>query len=212
MSCFHGGSVKDELRSAISAGRGRKEKSSFKKFAKIVSSYPRTYGFSGGVGEFPVRRNPDSKRSSSLKQESGSFDRAGPSLWEEYQVAAKRHRRPTILLIDPDQEKSRALSDNLQSDGYIAVIVKDPVEALRIARLLSLDLVICSLDLLGRDNGYFVRHLRKTPNHEDVPVILLSSHSIEDESAYVRLGADALCVEEEAQESVLALASFYLSA
>lgn len=161
--------------------------------------YPRTYGFSGGFsGGSPVT--------------SAGFERLNSSLWEQYRSSRKSTRRPTVLLVDPDPEKSRSLSVSLETDGYTTVSVGDGAEALRMARLLSVDLVICNLELVGRDHGHFVRSFRKTPNHADVPVILLTDKNIDDETTYLKFGADALCVEEEAEESVLALAAFYLGA
>ena len=178
------------------------------RFIPFDISFPRTYGFSGGFsGRGPAGHQT---REHSRKPELG---RSAGSVWEDLQLSPPRaSRRPTILLIEPDGEKTQQLSVKLTVDGYLPVVVSDQYEALRMARLLSVDLVICSLSIVGRDGDYFVRHFRKTPNHADVPVILLTDRTLEDEDAFLKFGADALCVEEEAENSVLALAAFYLGA
>jgi CheY-like chemotaxis protein len=158
-------------------------------------AYPRTYGFSGGL---------------SAKEIEPQYERLSGSLWEDYRRGNRASRRPTVLLVYSDEVKNRELTTDLELDGYLTVPTADAAEALQLAKLLSLDLVICSIDMVNRDSGYFIRHLRKTPNHADVPVIVVSAEAPEEEESYLKLGADALCIEAEAEQSVLALAAFYL--
>lgn len=162
-------------------------------------SYPRTYGFSGGF-----------TGGQTAKEFEPQYERLSGSLWEDYRRGHRNSRRPTVLLVYSDEARNKELITDLELDGYLAVATADAAEALQMAKLLSLDLVICSIDLVDRDSGYFIRHLRKTPNHADVPVIVVSAEAPEEEESYLKLGADALCIEEEAEQSVLALAAFYL--
>ena len=157
--------------------------------------YPRTYGFSGGL---------------SAKELEPQYERLSGSLWEDYRRGSRRSRRPTVLLVYSDEARNRELTTDLEVDGYLVVAAADAAEALQMAKLLSLDLVICSIDVVYRDSGYFIRHLRKTPNHADVPVIVVSAEAPEEEERYLKLGADALCIEEQAEQRVLALAACYV--
>jgi two-component system chemotaxis response regulator CheY len=85
-----------------------------------------------------------------------------------------------ILLIDDDVLALTATAAALDMAGYIVHQARDRQAALKAARGLALDLVICDVNLAGESGLELSRELRKLPGMEDVPMMFVSATQLPD--------------------------------
>ena len=85
-----------------------------------------------------------------------------------------------ILLIDDDALAMTAAASALDEAGYIVHQARDRQAALKAARHLALDLVICDVNLTGESGLELCRDLRKLPGMEDVPTMFVSASQLPD--------------------------------
>jgi CheY-like chemotaxis protein len=85
-----------------------------------------------------------------------------------------------ILLVDDDVLALTATSAALDMAGYIVHQARDRQTALKAARTLALDLVICDINLAGESGLELCRDLRKLPGLEDVPMMFVSATQLPD--------------------------------
>lgn len=88
--------------------------------------------------------------------------------------------RAVILIIDADPLTLTAVAAVLDMNGYECHCARDAEAALKAVRGLSLDLVICDIDLDGEDGLALVRELQQEENAEEVPFLFLSSADLPD--------------------------------
>jgi DNA-binding response OmpR family regulator len=85
-----------------------------------------------------------------------------------------------ILIVDSDPVLLTGTAAVLHTAGYECHCARDMQAALKAARTLSLDLIICDV-LLGSESGLdLCRHVRKVPGCVDVPVMFVSSQQLPD--------------------------------
>jgi DNA-binding response OmpR family regulator len=108
-------------------------------------------------------------------------------------TAAKR-----LLLVEDDRFLRRACEASLRQRGYDVLIAADGEEGLRLARSEALDLVLLDL-LLPKLSGLEVlRSLRGEAATRDLPVLILSNSSREqDVSEITRLGVAGYLVKAD---------------
>jgi DNA-binding response OmpR family regulator len=80
-----------------------------------------------------------------------------------------------ILLIEPNVELGRVLSDYFRRCDFDAVNVQNAQEALELARREMPDLIVAESELQGADGLAFARALRMDPDLEATPLVMLSS-------------------------------------
>jgi len=85
-----------------------------------------------------------------------------------------------ILLVDDDVLALTAMAAALDAAGYVVHQARDRQAALKAARNLALDLVICDVNLAGESGLELSRELRKLPGMEDVPVMFVSATQLPD--------------------------------
>ncbi|HEX5103609.1 MAG TPA: response regulator [Pirellulaceae bacterium] len=85
-----------------------------------------------------------------------------------------------ILLVDDDPLALTAAAAALDMAGYIVHQAQDRRAALKAARTLALDLVICDVNLAGESGLELWRELRKLAGMEDVPVMFVSATQLPD--------------------------------
>jgi len=85
-----------------------------------------------------------------------------------------------ILIVDSDPVLLTGSAAVLHTAGYECHCARDTQAALKAARTLPLDLIICDV-LLGSESGLdLCRHIRKQPGCVDVPVMFVSSQQLPD--------------------------------
>ena len=98
----------------------------------------------------------------------------------------------TILVVDDSPSMRRSLVVALlRIDGVACIEAADGVEAVR--RLVEgrFDAVICDINMPVMDGLKVISHMRRTPEHSDVPVVVVTTESgAEDRERAMALGAD----------------------
>jgi DNA-binding NtrC family response regulator len=85
-----------------------------------------------------------------------------------------------VLVVDDEELYRSALDRILTRVGHTVVCARDANEALEIASVESLDLVLCDLKLPGLSGLELVRQLREL--HPDLPCILITGHGGAEQS------------------------------
>ncbi|MGH2528237.1 MAG: response regulator [Actinomycetota bacterium] len=98
---------------------------------------------------------------------------------------------PRILIVDDDPVILRLLQINFRLEGYEVDSASRGDEALRRAREAVPDVVVLDIMMPGVDGFDVLRQLKEDPASRDVPVILLSARSQDED----RLRSYALGVE-----------------
>jgi CheY-like chemotaxis protein len=88
--------------------------------------------------------------------------------------------KATLLVVDSDPVLLTGTAAVLHTAGYECHCARDTQGALKAARTLPLDLIICDV-LLGSESGLdLCKHIRKLPGCIDVPVMFVSSQQLPD--------------------------------
>src|SRR5881296_2769260 len=96
-----------------------------------------------------------------------------------------------VLLVDDEDSLRRVVKDLLERDGYIVSEARDGVQALDQVDRVGPDIIVLDLNMPGLDGYGVLSHLRSRPATADIPVIVLTAKSDEDNEVRVfELGAD----------------------
>jgi two-component system alkaline phosphatase synthesis response regulator PhoP len=96
-----------------------------------------------------------------------------------------------ILVVDDEQAIVDVLAYNLAKAGHTSLVARDGLEALRLAREESPDLVILDLMLPGMDGLEVLRKLRADSGTRELPTVIVSAKGEEaDIVSGLELGAD----------------------
>jgi CheY-like chemotaxis protein len=85
-----------------------------------------------------------------------------------------------ILVIDSDPRSLMSTAAVLEVAGYTCHCARDRQEALKAARTIGLDLLICDVNLGGDSGLDLCRELRVLPGMQDVPVMFVSTTQLPD--------------------------------
>jgi CheY-like chemotaxis protein len=85
-----------------------------------------------------------------------------------------------ILVIEADALTLMATAAMLQMSGYECHCAASAEAALKAARSLPLDLIICDVDVAGDDGWDLCRELRQVPTCQELPLILVSQDQTQD--------------------------------
>ncbi|HEX6071173.1 MAG TPA: response regulator, partial [Longimicrobiaceae bacterium] len=96
-----------------------------------------------------------------------------------------------ILVVDDEPDISALVAFHLARESYRVRTVGDGMEALRAIEAEQPDLVVLDLMLPGMQGLDLLRELRRRPEMEEIPVVLLTARREErDRVEGLRLGAD----------------------
>jgi two-component system chemotaxis response regulator CheY len=87
----------------------------------------------------------------------------------------------TVLLVDDSDTVRRMLEWILRPAGLETVDAPDGLRALEILRDRKVDLAVVDLNMPGMDGIEFLRTVRATPEIRDLPVIMLTTESREED-------------------------------
>ncbi|MBP7822390.1 MAG: response regulator [Candidatus Moranbacteria bacterium] len=95
-----------------------------------------------------------------------------------------------VLIIEDDSFYSNVYKTKIEKEGLSAVLASDGEEALKIAMEKKPALVILDLVMPGKDGFQTLTEMSSDPNLKDIPVVVLSNLSQEEDIKYVMdLGA-----------------------
>ena len=86
----------------------------------------------------------------------------------------------SILAEDDSASMSQMVSFTLKGAGYDVVEAADGVEALKIARTRSVNLVITDVNMPNMDGISLIRELRALPSYKFTPLLMLTTESSAD--------------------------------
>ena len=96
-----------------------------------------------------------------------------------------------VLLVDDEDSLRKVVKDLLERDGYIVAEARDGVQALDQVDRVGPDIIVLDLNMPGLDGYGVLSHLRSRPATADIPVIVLTAKSDEDNEVRVfEMGAD----------------------
>jgi phosphate regulon transcriptional regulator PhoB len=96
-----------------------------------------------------------------------------------------------ILVVDDESDATELVAFNLRAAGYEVILAEDGVQALQKARAQIPDLIVLDLMLPEMDGLEVCKQLRKQPNTQAIPIIMLTAKASEiDRVLGLELGAD----------------------
>lgn len=103
---------------------------------------------------------------------------------------------PTVLVVDDSETIRKFVTFALRSRNLRVVGARDGLEALETLAAEPADLVITDLNMPGLDGYRLIKALREDPATADLPIIVLSSLSSDDDvQRGLDLGANAYLVK-----------------
>ena len=94
--------------------------------------------------------------------------------------------RQNIVLIDPSPIAAKLLQLPLEKEGYEVSVCNDGIDGLKLAYSCRPDLILCDLMMPRMDCYKFMYALKTNPAMVDIPVILMSARSSEEEDHRAR--------------------------
>lgn len=111
-------------------------------------------------------------------------------------------RRPTILIVDDEENIRDAIAFNLKREGFDALIARDGTEGIDLARQHQPDVVVLDIMLPGIDGLEVLRRIRSDSH---VPVLMLSAKGDEiDRVVGLEIGADDYITKPFAMRELVA--------
>ncbi|MDP3710383.1 MAG: response regulator [bacterium] len=103
-----------------------------------------------------------------------------------------------ILFIEDESALQKALSEMLQETGYENIQALDGETGLRMAKSGHPDLILLDLILPKKDGFMVLEELKKDPDTQDIPVLVLSNlERAEDIERAMSLGAKSYMVKTD---------------
>lgn len=98
--------------------------------------------------------------------------------------------KKTILIIEDEKDLRFFIAQALKDEGFETIEASDGEEGLEKAKKERPDLIVLDLLLPGMDGYQFLSALKKDPNLEEIPVLILSNLGQEEEiERGLKLGA-----------------------
>ena len=108
----------------------------------------------------------------------------------------KKSTMSKILIVEDDPDIRELLRFNLEKAGYTLFLAKDGEKALTLARKHSPDIILLDLMLPGVDGLEVCRTLKKDPELQRIPIIMVTAKGEEmDRVVGLELGADDYVVK-----------------
>jgi len=102
-----------------------------------------------------------------------------PYFQADYDPIPSGTSRPTVLVVEDDENSLFILKKILQTKGYRVLQAWDGQQAVEIVEQQSLNLILLDLQLPRLNGLGVVRHLRQNLDFECVPVVIMTGHEPE---------------------------------
>lgn len=111
---------------------------------------------------------------------------------EEVVISAKSEpERPTLLIVEDNEELRTFISDNL-SDFYHVSTASNGIEAIEVLQRELVDIVVSDIMMPDMDGIELCRAVRNNPEFSHVPIVILSAKTdVETKVEGLNIGADA---------------------
>jgi len=101
-----------------------------------------------------------------------------------------------VLIVDDSQAESRLMQSLLQSAGYSAVPLSDPMRIEQVVASERPNLILLDVVMPGRNGFQACRELKNSKEFGKIPIILVSSKNGESDRFWgLQQGADAYVVK-----------------
>jgi len=104
-------------------------------------------------------------------------------------------RTRKILLVEDNPDVARACGNILAIRGHQVFLASDGVEALKLARTATVDVVLCDIGMPGMDGFEVARRLRADPRTANLPLCALTAYGAELTEQALQSGFDKLLVK-----------------
>jgi PAS domain S-box-containing protein len=164
-------------------------------FSGFLSSVESSQALSLGFMDFVVKPVEPSRLTAIVRSYAGAA-----SVEPSHQAIGRR-----VLLVDDDPMGRKLAQIHLQQRGFTVITAGDGAEALEIARLSPPDAILSDVLMPRLDGFQLCAAVREDPRLAHVPVILYSSHYVEDPDRRLaeRSGASALTVRAPGMEEAI---------
>src|SRR6266568_1187147 len=158
-------------------------------------------GVAAAVAPAPSRRSPGAVELQRGAPSAGPVAPAAEPVVEHFELLEEpapprvsgAHGLPArkVLLVDDEDSLRKVVKELLERDGYIVAEARDGAQALDQIDRVGPDIIVLDLNMPGLDGYGVLSHLRSRPATADIPVIVLTAKSDEDNEVRVfELGAD----------------------
>src|SRR6187431_1767348 len=97
----------------------------------------------------------------------------------------------TVLVVDDETDILELITFNLQRQGLTVLTAENGIEAVRVAKDKTPDMIVLDLMLPGKDGFTVYKELRADPRTSSIPVLMLTAKGeVNDRIAGLELGAD----------------------
>ena len=107
-------------------------------------------------------------------------------------IDSNGHEDNSVLIVNDEPDQLTLMGNLLRKAGYTVLTAEDGLEALTLARRDHPDLIISDVSMPRMDGLGLCREIRADPELKTVPILLISAHQKDTESAVagLRAGAD----------------------
>lgn len=95
---------------------------------------------------------------------------------------------PTILVVEDNELNMKLFRDLLRANGYEVLETREGVEALKIARAQSVDLIVMDIQLPEISGLEVVRWLKEDPSLRHIPIIAVTAFAMKGDETKMRDG------------------------
>ncbi len=100
-------------------------------------------------------------------------------------IASRDHRAPLVLVVDDDPDILDAICDILGAEGYRVARARHGLEALGRVEEERPAIILLDLMMPVMDGLAFAQALRRTPTHENIPIVIISADGNPQKAAAV---------------------------
>jgi two-component system chemotaxis response regulator CheY len=109
----------------------------------------------------------------------------------------------TVMIVDDSGSFRTVVKLALQKAGYGVVEACDGVDALAKVGAQKVNLIVCDVNMPNMDGISFVKHIKASPTHKFLPVIMLTTESQESKKAEGRAAGARAWITKPFQPSQL---------
>jgi len=111
--------------------------------------------------------------------------------------------KASVLLLEDDPDQRELFSMMLETAGYTVIAATDALEALGLLAETEVQCIVSDVMLPGMDGQDFLKEVRASENHAQVPVVMLTASRGDLGTELLSGGADAFCFKKDAPRELL---------
>ena len=97
---------------------------------------------------------------------------------------------PKILIVEDTDDTRDYMGSVLELEGFDVVLAKDGLEGLEQANSELPDLIITDISMPHLDGFQMIQKIRSSHQHNDVPILAITSHGMDKAMEAIKGGAD----------------------